>query len=158
MKQAYFNIRTLLAILHDATAVLIAWTFAYALRFNFAIPAEHFVSMWISMAWVLPMQLCLFIFLGLYKGIWRFASTVDLTRILLVVLFGAVLAPALLFMFGSPHVVPRIVLLLYPVFLLLIMGGSRFAYRIWKEYAIYGAHFKQGNPVIILGAGKRQFL
>ncbi len=154
MKLANFNIRTLSAIFHDATAVFVAWTFAYFLRFNFAIPAEHFAPMWLSLAWILPLQLCVFIFFGLYKGIWRFASTVDLTRILLAVLFGAVMTPALLFMFGSPYVVPRIVLLLYPIFLLLIMGGSRFAYRLWKEYAIYGAHLKQGSPVIILGAGQ----
>ena len=154
MKRVYFDFRIISAILHDACAVVIAWMLAYAIRFNFTIPAEHIASMWLSMAWILPMQLCLFIFFGLYKGIWRFASTLDLTRILLVVLFGALLAPALLFMFGSPYVVPRIILLLYPVFLLLIMGGSRFAYRLWKEHATYGAHIKQGNPVIIFGAGQ----
>ena len=154
MKNIFFNVRTMSAILHDATAVLIAWMLAFVLRFNFSIPAEHLKSMWLSMAWILPIQLSLFILFGLYKGIWRFASTVDLTRILMAVLVGAVLVPALLFMLGTPYIVPRIVLLLYPVFLLLIMGGSRFVYRLWKEYAIYGAHLKQGNPVIILGAGE----
>ena len=154
MKRIYFDFRIISAILHDACAILIAWMLAFAIRFNFAIPAEHIASMWLSMAWILPMQLCLFIFFGLYKGIWRFASTVDLTRILLVVMFGAVLTPALLLMFGSPYVVPRIVLLLYPVFLLLIMGGSRFAYRLLKEYANFGALLKQGDPVVILGAGQ----
>ena len=154
MKNIYFNIRSLSAILHDAAAVLIAWILAYAVRFNFAIPAEHFSPMCLSLAWIIPMQLCLFVVFGLYKGIWRFASTVDLTRILLVIMLGAVLAPALLFMLGSPYVVPRIVLLLYPVFLLLIMGGNRFAYRLWKEHTIYGAHLKQGDPVIVLGAGQ----
>ena len=153
MKQPYFNIRTMLAVIHDISAVIVAWVLAYALRFNFSIPAEHLHSMWISMAWLLPIQLLLFISFGLYKGIWRFASTQDLTRIVWVVLFGAVLAPALLFMLGSPYVVPRAVLLLYPVFLLLFMGGSRFAYRLWKEHSIYGSYLNQGNPVIILGAG-----
>ena len=130
MKNIFFNVRTMLAILHDATAVLIAWMLAFVLRFNFSIPAEHIKSMWLSMAWILPIQLSLFILFGLYKGIWRFASTVDLTRILMAVLVGAVLFPALLFMLSSPYAVPRIVLLLYPVFLLLFMGGSRFIYRL----------------------------
>ena len=154
MKQAYFNARTLPAIFHDALAILLAWVLAYVLRFNFAIPAEHIAHMWVSIAWILPMQIGVFIFYGLYKGVWRFSSTVDLSRILLLILFGALLAPAILFMLGNTYVVPRIVLVLYPLFLLFIMGGSRLAYRLWKEHTSFGAHLKQGKPVIIMGAGR----
>ena len=154
MKQSYFNARTLPAIFHDALAILLAWVLAYVLRFNFAIPAEHIAHMWVSIAWILPMQIGVFIFYGLYKGVWRFSSTVDLSRILLLILFGALLAPAILFMLGNTYVVPRIVLVLYPLFLLFIMGGSRLAYRLWKEHTSFGAHLKQGKPVIIMGAGR----
>ena len=38
----------------------------------------------------------------------------------------------------SPPAVPRSVLLLDPILLLLIMSGSRLAYRVWKEHDIYG--------------------
>ena len=34
------------------------------------------------------------------------------------------------------------------------MGGSRFVYRAWKEHDLYSATQKQGEPVIILGAGE----
>ena len=154
MKQSYFNARTLPAIFHDALAILLAWVLAYVLRFNFAIPAEHIAHMWVSIAWILPMQIGVFIFYGLYKGVWRFSSTVDLSRILLLIMFGALLAPAILFMLGNTYVVPRIVLVLYPLFLLFIMGGSRLAYRLWKEHTSFGAHLKKGKPVIIMGAGR----
>jgi FlaA1/EpsC-like NDP-sugar epimerase len=33
------------------------------------------------------------------------------------------------------------------------MGGSRFAYRAWKEHHLYGPRQLQGEPVIVLGAG-----
>jgi len=33
------------------------------------------------------------------------------------------------------------------------MGGSRFIYRAIKEYQLYGAYLKKGEPVIIFGAG-----
>ena len=154
MKQSYLNSRTLSAILHDCVAIFLSWIIAFALRFNFSIPVEHNASMWLALLWVMPMQLGLFIFFGLYKGIWRFASLLDLKRILIVVMLGAVFAPAILFMFDAKYVIPRTVLLLYPIFLLMLMGGSRFAYRLWKEYSIYGAQLKKGKPVIILGAGQ----
>ena len=154
MKHVYFNLRTLLALLHDSTAVLIAWLFAYTIRFNFFIPPEHLSSMWLSLLWILPLQVVFFVSFGLYRGIWRFASTLDLKRIIWVVLLGALLVPAVLFMFSSPYVVPRTVLVLYPVFLLLMMSGSRFAYRIWKEHSNYGSYLKHGKPVIVIGAGE----
>jgi FlaA1/EpsC-like NDP-sugar epimerase len=48
---------------------------------------------------------------------------------------------------------PARVLLLDPVLLLLLMSGSRLAYRVWKEHEVYGALRYQGKPVLVLGAG-----
>ncbi len=33
------------------------------------------------------------------------------------------------------------------------MGGSRLAYRTWREYKQFGVMHKQGEPVLVLGAG-----
>ena len=153
MKRPNFNLYTLTAILHDAFAILFAWVFAFAIRFNFSIPPEHLASMWVSILWIMPLQMSFLVGFGLYKGIWRFASTTDLMRIIWVVLLGALIIPAILFMLSTPYVVPRTVLVLYPIFLLLIMGGSRFTYRVIKEKANYGSYLKQGDAVIIMGAG-----
>jgi FlaA1/EpsC-like NDP-sugar epimerase len=37
--------------------------------------------------------------------------------------------------------------------LVVLMAGSRIAYRSWKEWAVYGRSDDQGSPVLILGAG-----
>jgi FlaA1/EpsC-like NDP-sugar epimerase len=34
------------------------------------------------------------------------------------------------------------------------MGGSRFAYRSWKEHRLYGPTKMRGQPVLVLGAGE----
>jgi FlaA1/EpsC-like NDP-sugar epimerase len=51
-------------------------------------------------------------------------------------------------------VVPRSVLILYPLILIFLMAGSRFAYRIWKEHRLYSPLAALGEPVLILGAGE----
>ena len=33
-----------------------------------------------------------------------------------------------------------------------MMGGSRFAYRAWREHRLYGWMQEQGRPVLLLGA------
>jgi FlaA1/EpsC-like NDP-sugar epimerase len=107
-----------------------------------------------SLLWVVPLQGVIFITYGLYRGMWRFASVPDLKRIIFAVGSAAIIVAALLFMMSSTIVIPRSVLILDPLLLMLMMGGSRFAYRAWKEHQLYGTTFKQGAPVVILGAGE----
>jgi FlaA1/EpsC-like NDP-sugar epimerase len=153
MKKTLMNPRTFFALLHDVAVAAIAWVAAYLLRFNFSIPDSHFQEMLQSMLWVVALQVGVFIALGLYRGMWRFASVPDLKRIFLAVGSAAVLVAAVLFMIKTTTVVPRSVLILDPLLLILMMGGSRFAYRAWKEHQLYGVSLRQGNPVIVLGAG-----
>ncbi|MDO9050216.1 MAG: nucleoside-diphosphate sugar epimerase/dehydratase [Methylotenera sp.] len=153
MKKTLMNPRTFFALLHDVVVAAIAWVAAHLLRFNFSIPDSYFQEMLQSMLWVVALQVGVFITLGLYRGMWRFASVPDLKRIFLAVGSAAVLVAAVFFMVKTATVVPRSVLILDPLLLILMMGGSRFAYRAWKENQLYGVSLRQGNPVIILGAG-----
>ena len=153
MKKTLMNPRTFFALLHDVVVAAVAWVAAYLLRFNLSIPDSHFQEMLQSMLWVVALQVGVFITLGLYRGMWRFASVPDLKRIFLAVGSAAVLVAAVLFMVKTATVVPRSVLILDPLLLILMMGGSRFAYRAWKEHQLYGVSLRQGNPVIVLGAG-----
>jgi FlaA1/EpsC-like NDP-sugar epimerase len=148
-----FNGRSLLAFIHDVCAAAIAWGALYWLRFNLE-PEPFLADMWRTLAWILPLQAAIFIALGLYRGLWRFASTVDLQRIVLAAFLGAVLIPLVLVMLQLQAVVPRSVLVLYPVVLIFIMAGSRFAYRVWKEHRLYSPFEALGEPVLIIGAGE----
>lgn len=147
-----FNPRSMLAMLHDLTAATLAWIFAYWLRFNFE-PPPHFVDeMLHTLTWVVPLQGIIFWRFGLYRGLWRYASVVDLRRISLALLTAAALIPLTIWMFRIDVVVPRSVLIIDPILLLLIMGGSRFAYRLWREHSNHNSN-KSGEPVLVLGAG-----
>lgn len=148
------NPRTILAIFHDIVAAAFAWVVAYLLRFNFSIPLDFASEMLATVGWVVMLQVSVFVGFGLYRGVWRFASVSDLKRIFLAVSSVAVLLAAFFFMFKTNVVIPRSVLVLDPLLLILFMGGSRFAYRAWKEHLLYGMTLKQGEPVIVLGAGE----
>jgi len=154
MKKKLINTRTFFALMHDIIVAAIAWAGAYLLRFNFSIPADHFLQMTQSLPFVIVLQATVFVSFGLYRGVWRFASVLDLKRILFSVCSAAVLVAAVLFMFRTEVIIPRSVLILDPLLLILMMGGSRFTYRAWREYQLYGMTLKQGNPVIVLGAGE----
>ena len=148
------NPRAFLALVHDVLVAAVAWALAYYLRFNFSIPAEFISSMWQNLLWVLPIQVASFFFFGLYEGMWRFASIPDLKRILKSIVIAAMLIVTVMMMHKPLGVIPRSVLILDPLLLMLMMGGSRLAYRAWKEHTLYGGAQKLGKPVLVLGAGE----
>ncbi len=148
-----FNPRTLAAFLHDLCATSIAWWLAFLLRFNFELPVGYAQAAFSSLIWLLPLFTGLFYLFGLYRGLWRFASISDLHHLVAAIGVGALMTTAVILLFTIPNI-PRSVLVLHPMLLALIMGGSRFAYRSWKEHRLYGPTQLRGSPVIILGAGE----
>jgi len=147
------HINTGIAILHDMVAAAFAWWCAYLLRFNFELPPDFQDELWRTLIWVIPLQSIVFWSFSLYRGIWRYASVADLRRIFFAVTAAVALIPLVLGLFRVNAIVPRSVLVIDPILLILIMGGSRLLYRLWKENLLYGDFHLQGEPVLVLGAG-----
>jgi len=149
-----FNWRASLAFIHDVCAAAIAWMAIFWLRFNLDMHDPYVGDAWYTLVWILPLQATIFLALGLYRGLWRFASILDVQRIVLAAALGAILIPLVLVMLRLQTVVPRSVLVLYPIVLIFLMAGSRFAYRVWKEHRLYSPLAALGEPVLIVGAGQ----
>ena len=147
------NVRTALAMLHDGVAAVLAWYLAYQLRFNFELPPSFAAELKQTLFLVVPLQLVIFWSLNLYRGLWRYASTADLRHIFLAVMLSAATIPLMFLMLRMDLVIPRSVLFINPLLLILMMGGSRFAYRLWKEQRLYGNFKLHGEPVLVLGTG-----
>jgi len=145
-------LRNVVIVAYDLAAAALAWVLAYWLRFNLDLPDQYLRGMLSGLAWVVPLHAAVFLFLGVYRGMWRYVSVKDLQRIVLAVALAAALVGAGVFMFQLGDV-PRSVLILQPILLIMAMGGARFAYRAWREQQIYGRIHMEGEPVLILGAG-----
>ena len=150
------NPRAFLALIYDLIAAAGAWALLFWARFNFNIDSAEFTARDVarSLSFVVPVHAIIFVGLGLYQGLWRFASMADLRRIVLGA-FIAAACTAVLFGIVRPDsfIWPRTVLLLQPFLLVVLMGGARFAYRSWKEHRLYGLAAAKGEPVLVLGAG-----
>ncbi|MFM0078433.1 nucleoside-diphosphate sugar epimerase/dehydratase [Paraburkholderia sediminicola] len=141
------------AFLFDLCAVAAAWLTAYIIRFNGSVPVEFWTGAARALIWTLPVYGLMFRVFGLYRGMWVFASLPDLVRISKAVMAGALLVMVVSGLVQPVPIVPRSVLVVSPLFLFLVMGGSRALYRATKEFYLYGGLVGQGKPVIVLGAG-----
>lgn len=146
-----------LAFFHDVIVVMVAWWMAFALRFNFHIPAEFIQYILKTLPVIFVFHGISFYTFGLYKGMWRFASLPDLKRIMRAVGFAALLSASYALLVHPSIIVPRSVLIMNPMLLILTMGGSRFFYRAWKERRLFNSIALQGKPVIVIGVEDASF-
>jgi FlaA1/EpsC-like NDP-sugar epimerase len=148
------NPRALLAFAHDVVAAGVVWCAAFWLRFNLDIPPEFQQVMLARLPYVVAVHVVVFWALGLYRGLWRYASLPDLQRILIAVGVGALAVLALLSFLRVAGAVPRSVFLIAPVLLVGAMSGSRLLYRAWKEGGLMHVVARpESIPVLVLGAG-----
>ena len=148
------NWRSLAVFGFDLLAVLLAWGGAFLFRFNGSVPSDYAPLLWWGILLLLPVQAMIFRVSGLYRGIWVFASLPDLLRILRATALGAIAVAVGAVLLMPTPALPRLVWLTYPLLLLLLMGGGRAAYRVFKEHREFGALRGVGKPVIVLGAGR----
>lgn len=139
------------AIFHDILMIPLAWFGAYWLRFNLdGIPESALTTAVFMFPVVLVIQTGAYWSLGLYRGVWQFASLPDLMRIFKAVIFGVLGSVLVFFLVMRLEGFPRSVLPIYTMLLILFLGGSRFSVRWLKEYR---KRKHSGQRVLIIGAG-----
>ncbi len=140
-------------VLHDLAMVWVAWTGLHLVRYALRSEPSPLSSWSTETALVLVAQGLVFWRVGLYRGIWRFASVPDFLNILKACVFGLVAISVFLFLYNRMDQVSRTVLLLYPFVLTALLGLPRLLYRIWKDHQL-GRSGQTGLRVLILGAGQ----
>ncbi len=138
------------AFIHDLLMLPVAWLLAFWLRFNLGdIPAEQLNVALVALPILVLAQGTVNWLLGLYRGVWRFASLPDLMRIAKAVLTGTGLTFFLLFVFNRLDAVPRSVPPLYLLLQLALLAGPRLVYRWLKDHRL---NLGDGQRVLIVGA------
>ena len=149
-----FLARAVLAFAHDLVASALAWLAAFWLRFNLEVPQPFLMTALETLPIVVGVCALLFWRLGLYRGLWRYASLPDLQKILFSVALASIACAALMLLIKPVPAVPRSVFIITPILLVGAMSGSRLLYRAWKEQRLSGVMRNPGaEPVIVLGAG-----
>ena len=146
--------RRLAVIIHDLFMASIAWFIAWLARFNFSFPFPEWEICVYTLPFIVITQGVIFSRFHLYRGVWRFASLPDLWNIFRSAVLGALFITLVLFILFRLEGVPRSVLLIYPVFLIFLLGGPRLGYRLWKDHTLDIRSASGGKRVLVIGAGR----
>ncbi len=145
--------RMILALLHDVVLVVLAWGIAFNIRFNVSIPAPFVHSLQQVLLWAVPLQVFIFYQFGIYRNVWRFTGANEIKSLILAVLTATLMIGMTLLVIQPSAVVPRSVVLATPLILILLLLGSRFVYKLWRDHKSYGKNRRRGKPVLLLGSG-----
>jgi UDP-GlcNAc:undecaprenyl-phosphate GlcNAc-1-phosphate transferase len=144
--------RRIFEVFLDAILITLSYYVSYTLLFG---PLENSPnwSLFITTAPLLViLKLGSFLFVGVYRGLWRYTSIDDLITFAKGVVLGSalsVLSILLLFRFQN---FSRAVFVLDAIILLMALVGSRMAFRLIRQVLPAGAAI-DGRRVLIYGAG-----
>ncbi len=138
-------------IFSDTVLILFSFGLAYLLRFNFAVPEVYYEKWLESVPVLILIRILCFYFVGLYSGVWRYASMNDLTKILKAITLSSFLFVTYITLRYRLVDFPRSVFVIDWFILVTFVGGSRFLYRLSREFCTVKGEGKR--RVLIIGAG-----
>ena len=92
----------------------------------------------------------------LYSGVWRYASLEDLVAIIKAVSVICLIFFTAMFLISRLELIPRSTLPINWLVLIVMLGGPRFVYRLFKDRRAHDAGKRDGErrtPVLLIGAG-----
>ncbi len=139
------------ALAHDVIMIPIAWMLSYWIRYKIGEYPDHLLERALHLLpLVMLIQGGIFIYFGLYRGIWRFASLPDLSRIVRAVVVSTAIAAVVIFFLTRLEYVPRSVFIIDAILLILLLGGTRLSYRLLKDHRLGK---EAAERVLVVGAG-----
>ncbi|HVK50610.1 MAG TPA: nucleoside-diphosphate sugar epimerase/dehydratase [Pseudoxanthomonas sp.] len=138
---------------HDLIMVWLCWQLLHYARYALLPQAPDYPLWSNEVAIVVAGQGLVFWWMGLYRGLWRFASLPDLWNIVKASALGFLAIMVGLFFYNRFGALPRTVLAFYPFALVMFLGMPRLLYRAWKDAQANRAQ-ENASRVVILGAGR----
>ena len=151
-RQLAGNFPRIAVMLHDLVMVWACWQLLHIARYAMLEGAPAIQPLSFDIAIVMLLQAMAFHYVGLYRGLWRFASVTDLVNIFKACFIG-VGAIVLVFSYRRLNGIPMSVLAIYPFALAALLGGPRLLYRAWKDHQSIHSDAR-ARRVLVLGAGR----
>jgi FlaA1/EpsC-like NDP-sugar epimerase len=141
--------RALLAFLHDVVMAAASFAVAFYLRLGSdALNYEPRMTLAYGAMFTMVAAI-VFLFTGLYRGIWRYASLPDLFSITKAATLTVLISLPVMFIFTRLETFPRSTLLIAWLVLIAFLGGPRLGYRLFKDRGLDHILERSTGPQIV---------
>ena len=142
--------------------------FSYLIRFDFDIPGWAWDNFLEILPYMMAVKLVCFYFFDLYKGMWRYTSLSDLLNVVKAVISASFIVIVLILYVNRFETTSRAVFIIDWCLTIMFIAGLRIITRLCFEQftenisftdlknavlQIFGSNSRQGEGVLIIGAG-----
>lgn len=144
--------RRIILLIWDAIALLLSSYLSLFLRFDGRIDSMYLNNMGHIAVPLLICGILVFYVFKLYNSLWRFASVSELKNILLACIVNSLIYAGICMFMNNG--MPRSSYVIFFLVLIVLIGGSRFVYRLLRSYLNRSVDKnKDVTNVMIIGAG-----
>lgn len=159
MTRIYSKFHPVLPVAADFLLVAAAYLLSHALRFEGNPPPQEWDNIRRTLPFVIPLKLAWFHVFGLYRGMWRYTSLLDLAKVLRAVAASSISIVLVILFLWHFHGFSRSVPVIDLVLTFLFIGGVRVSSRLifagnLSTFWNWGG--TRGRPVknlLLIGAG-----
>ena len=130
--------------------VMLANYCAFILRFDAALPRDYFNKFLSCLPLLLLVRLIFHFYLGLHRGLWRYASITDMIKIVNSATLGSIVFLIAVKYFVGDSGYPNSIYVLDWLLFMIMAGGTRILLRVLREYMLSETLRKK---ILIVGAG-----
>ena len=150
----------------DIVCINIAYIIAFFLRFEFSVDTvlrSGFFTVYLdNLVWIILIKVGIVAAFGLYNSLWKYAGTEQILKVFAAATLS--LLAVMLFLTLARQVIPRGVQCICYLLDILLMGGTRFGYRVFRNpsetgglYTLLRSNFvgakSNASRVLLVGAG-----
>jgi UDP-GlcNAc:undecaprenyl-phosphate GlcNAc-1-phosphate transferase len=144
--------RRIFEVMLDLVLIILSYYLSYVLRFGPISDSEVWRIFFRTLPVLVFVKMATFLVMGVYRGIWRYTSVDDLVVFAKAVVISSVTSLlAILFAFRFEGV-SRTVFIVDAMILLMVVAGSRMAFRLFRQ-VIPTHQAREGCRILIYGAG-----
>ncbi|MFA5779107.1 MAG: nucleoside-diphosphate sugar epimerase/dehydratase [Elusimicrobiota bacterium] len=154
IKKIIVNLRRPLIVLLHLCLILIAYIFAFNLRFEFKLLPEDFKVMLRTLPLLIIIKLLFFYFFGVFSGLWRYVSIGDLWDIILANFLSSVAFTLSVLFYHTFYGYPRSVFIIDFILCTVFVSSVRFFTRLIRERFQDPLLSLKKKNVLIVGAGQ----
>lgn len=148
--------KSVAGVVADLLLVVAAFILAFHLRFGGAPPADQTMLMIRALPGLVVIKVVVFYTFGLYHGIWRYAGTPEVVRLIKASTVASFLVGGGLVVLSGPDDVSIAVLVLDWMVATGVLGGARFGFRILRQY--FAARQGGTRRTLVYGSGPQVML
>ncbi len=153
---ARFNKRIAVVAIHDVVMAMLSFELAVWFRYQTYGKPQEFFFLWHGTAIFTIVCFVVFWRMGLYRGIWHYASLSDVIAIVKAVTLAILIFLPVMFVLDRLANFPRSAMFLNWPLLVVLLMASRLVYRFSKDGDLHAVFERTDDgrvPVLLIGAG-----